>query len=71
MKTTNPPGRGHRRAACLALLLGLTGMLATAWGAEAKSDKEIHVFIEEQVLVALKESILKKSGLGKDGAGKQ
>ena len=53
MKTTNPPGRGHRRAACLALLLGLTGMLATAWGAEAKSDKEIHVFIEEQVLVAL------------------
>lgn len=53
MKTTNPLGCIHWHATCLALLLGLLGIAPGSWSAEAKKEKEIHVFIEEQVLVAL------------------
>ena len=55
MKTSNHLGRMQRRVIRLALLVGLLGIATTAWGADAKKGKEIHVFIEEQVLVALED----------------
>jgi hypothetical protein len=55
LKTTNYLGRIHRHAAFLALLLGLLGIASTPWAAEANKGKEIRVFIEEQVLVALED----------------
>lgn len=39
---------------CLSVFVGLLLIIAsTAWGGEAATKKEIHVFIERQVLVAL------------------
>lgn len=53
MKTTNRPDRIHWRAACLVILLGLLGVAPTASSAESQKGKEIRVYIEEQVLVAV------------------
>lgn len=55
MKTTYHLGRIQVRVACLVLLVSLLGIATTAWGADAKKGKEIQVFIEEQVLVALED----------------
>ena len=55
MKTSNHLGLIQRRVARLALLVGLLGIATTSWGADAKKGKDIQVFIEEQVLIALED----------------
>lgn len=53
MKTTIHFSQVQRHAACLVILLGALGIAFNSWAAEEKKGKEIQVFIEEQVLVAL------------------
>ena len=55
MKTTNLLGRLQRLTLCLALVIALPAAVSTSWAEQAKNTKEIHVFIEEQVLVALQD----------------
>jgi len=53
MKTTIHFGQVQRHVACLVILSGALGIAFNSWAAEEKKGKEIQVFIEEQVLVAL------------------
>jgi len=53
VKKTHQFGRILHQVAGLTLLVGLLGLSTAAWSADPKKGKEIHVFIEEQVIVAM------------------